>query len=461
MSVETIDLVRDTTMQNINEAMNVQNVILASIAGQTGGLNFTSFADIKQLVRLGLHKVIFHVGDQLVVERETALTATVGHTEESTGITAAAVNAETFLDALGTAHSGEYEFTYNGAEWHFRGEPVQLATYGITITGTPIRGDEIIVHETTKEIVFDVIGIDEDTPADSNFTHSLTLQAHDCVDVWQFDSTEALYYCETALEAGTYCFTLPAGYDTTYGGGQTYNFTLANDVPAGGVLMFPWAYNTQAANTKVSSYESRTASTAIESVSVTVGEAGTSLGTANGTSTNMNHIQRARYGSNNWLESDLRERLNSSAAVGALSWTPKSLWSRKPTWNNTAAGFMYGLDKDFVNALGKVTKTTSKNTVTDGGGGVQSEELFFLPSRSEVYNSAEIAGVNEGAVYSYYKNATNAECIKTLNGSARYWWLRTPYASYAYFVRSVLTSGALYGSGAYDTYGVAPACCII
>ena len=122
---------------------------------------------------------------------------------------------------------------------------------------------------------------------------------------------------------------------------------------------------------------------------------------------------------------------------------------------------MYGLDKDFVSALGKVTKTTSKNTVTDGGGGVQSEELFFLLSRSEVYNSAEISGVNEGSVYSYYKNATDAERIKMLNGSARGWWLRTPHASHAYSVRVVSTSGALNSSNANGTNGVAPACCII
>lgn len=461
MSVETIDLVRDTTMQNINEAMNVQNVILASIAGQTGGLNFTSFADIRQLVRMGLHKTLFHIGDQLVVEKETSIAATVGNPEGTAGITAASVNVETFLDALGTAHAGEYEFTFDGVEWQFRSEPVSLTAYGITITGAPIQGDVIVVHEATKEIVFDIVGIDEDTPADSNFTHSLTLLAHDCIDLWQFDSTEALYFCETALEAGTYCFTLPAGYDTAYGGGETYNFTLTSDVPAGGVLMFPWTYNTQAASIKVSSYADRSTTTAIESVSVAVGEVGTNLGTADGTSTNMNHIQRARYGSNNWLESDIRERLNSPAAVGALSWTPKTMWSRKPTWNATAAGFLYGLDKDFVNALGKVTKTTSKNTVTDGGGGVQSEELIFLPSRSEIFGTPEISGVNEGNIYSYYKNATNAERIKTMSGSARHWWLRTPYASSAYIVRYVHTSGVLNYINAYYSLGVAPACCIV
>ena len=106
-------------------------------------------------------------------------------------------------------------------------------------------------------------------------------------------------------------------------------------------------------------------------------------------------------------------------------------------------------------------KTTSQNTVTDGGGGIQSEELVFLPSRSEIYGSAEITGVNEGAIYDYYKNATDADRIKYQGTAVRDWWLRTPNASTAYVVRLVTSSGVLSYYYASNAYGLAPACCIV
>ena len=462
MAVTSIDLVRDTTTQAINEALNVQNVILAAIAGQTGGLRFDNFKDIQQLVRLGLHKLIFHVGDQLIAEKETALTATVGNTGETGGITAAAVDADAFLAALGTAHSGEYEFSYNGAEWHFNGAPVLLATYGITITGSPIAGDEVIVHETTAEIAFDIVGIDQDTPADSNFIHSMTLMAHDVYITAAFDAKEALFAFDDGLEAGTYHFTIDQQPWFAGDAGKVVQFTLTNDIPAGGQLVVNNAYNATMIGATISAFSGGASATAAETVTMTEGSDGTDLGSVASTltGTTTNSIQRALLGSNNWSQSAARQYLNSDKAAGKY-WTPKTKWDRPPGYVASTAGFLKGLDGDFVSALGKVIKTTSQNTVTDGGGGIQSEELVFLPSRSEIYGSAEITGVNEGAIYDYYKNATSADRIKYQGTAARNWWLRTPNASNANTVRNVSTSGALNNYNANVAYGLAPACCIV
>lgn len=40
-------------------------------------------------------------------------------------------------------------------------------------------GDQLICQRNNVNIVWDVIGIDHDTPADPQFTHSMTLQLHD------------------------------------------------------------------------------------------------------------------------------------------------------------------------------------------------------------------------------------------------------------------------------------------
>lgn len=456
-----IDLVKDSTMQETNR-------ILTLIAGKEVGFTPKSWKDVQAIVRLGMADKVFAIGDQIIAEKETAITATIGNTNgETPGITSATVNADTFINEIGTAHNGDYEFVYDGAAWHYGDTAVSFAAYGITVVGTAKLGDAVVVHETTNKLVFDVIGIDHDTPADSQFKHSLTLQLHDLYQNIQFDSTEAIYYAREELAAGTYNITLPAGYDVENGGGKTYQFTLTKPVPAAGQIMFPWAYQHQASATKVSTYVN--ASAVIETVSVQEGSEGTSLGTADGTVSDLNYIQRARYGSNNWAESDLRMMLNSSAAPGG-TWTRQSKFSHKPSWADTESGFLRGVDPDFISVLGEVTKLTALNTLTDGGGSKTSTEKIFLLSRSEVYGNFENS-VDEGAAYPYYKNysdfaskndGNDTNRIKyQSNGTPYYWWLRTPHTGNASGVRNVIPTGAVYGYDANGSNGLAPACCIV
>lgn len=330
-------------------------------------------------------------------------------------------------------------------------------------------GDQLVCNKGDVKLVWDIIGIDHDVPADKQFTHSMTLQLHDCIASMQYDGTEALFYCETELAAGTYHFTLLSRYDTTYGGGKTYQFTLTQPVPAGGQIMFPWGYNTQAASTKVSTYASRTATAAIESVSVVEGTEGTSLGTADGNTANMNHTHRIRYGSNNWVESAMRQWINSEKEAGSV-WTPQTKFDRPPSWAANTAGFLNGIDADFLEVIGKTEKVTCRNTVADGGGSDITTDKFFLLSRREVYAGNEVSNVIEGEPYPYYSdysglsaagtgNDTNR--IKYRNGSPQYWWLRTPHSGLGSNVRFIHAAGNLYSSGALNSNGVAPACNII
>lgn len=330
-------------------------------------------------------------------------------------------------------------------------------------------GDQLVCKKSDTTLVWDVIGIDHDEPTDKQFTHSMTLQLHDCLSAtMQYDAPEALYFAETELAAGTYCFTIQ-DYDATYGGNKTYNFTLTKPVPAGGQITFGWSYQTQAANAKISTYESRTSTTAIETVGVTVGSAGISLGTTDGNSPNVNHIHRVRYGSNNPLENAMRQFLNSDKVAGKV-WTPQTNYDRPPSWVASTAGFMNGLDSDFLAVLGKTHKVTCLNTVTDGGGSVTQDDIFFLLSRREVFCGNEVASVIEGEPYPYYSDYSDYESantgadknrIKYRNGTAQYWWLRTPDAGNGGNVRYVHATGYLYSSSASSGHGVAPACNII
>lgn len=144
--------------------------------------------------------------------------------------------------------------------------------------------------------------------------------------------------------------------------------------------------------------------------------------------------------------------------------------SHKPSWADTESGFLRGVDPDFISVLGEVTKVTALNTLTDGGGSKTSTEKIFLLSRSEVYGNFENS-VDEGAAYPYYKNysdfaskndGNDTNRIKyQSNGTPSYWWLRTPHTGHANYVRGVYSTGAVSHNVAYNSFGLAPACCII
>ena len=266
---ETIDLVRDSTMQETNR-------ILTLIAGKEGGFTPKSWKDVQLIVRQGLAKTYFSVGDQFTVEKATAINATVGNTTgETSGVTSATVDISTFVAQIGTAHSDDYEFTYDGAAWHYGDTAVSLAAYGITVAGTAKLGDAVVVHETASKMIVTVLGIDQDTPAEPQLEHSLTLGWQDCYAELQYDGTETLFAFPDGLAAGTYHFTIDSTYDTTNNDYSGYQFTLTKAIPQNGVIMFPWVYNTKASTTKVSSYASTSATSSLETVSVTNGTDGT------------------------------------------------------------------------------------------------------------------------------------------------------------------------------------------
>ena len=336
-------------------------------------------------------------------------------------------------------------------------------------------GDQLTCQRGNDTLVWDVIGIDHDTPADPQFTHSMTLQLHDCfLTSMQLDATEAFYYAENGLAAGTYHFKIDPTYDATYNSFKDtgYQFTLTHAVPAGGQLCFGWTFNTQASAANVTSYASATSTTAMEQVAVSEGADGTNLGTltaAGDFSNNLNSIHRVRYGSNNYKESAIRQWLNSSAAAGSV-WTPQTKFDRPPSWVSTAYGFMYGMDADFLAAIGKTHLVVARNPVCDGGGYDEMDDYFFLPSRSEAYGGVEDSGVDEGTAYPYYANYSDLSAagtgkdsnrIKYRDGIARSWWMRTPYSGNGHDFRFVYPTGDVANYVANGNHWVAPACNII
>lgn len=471
----------NSNMMKIDEAYSALNDQTQKIQSKVDVVSHKVFgevpktwADVQTIVRNGAASQYFDIGDQFIVEKLSSVTASIG---ESTGITAVAVDADTFISGCGEVHAGEYLFTNDGKSWRNEiGEIIKIDTYGISVTGTPVAGDYVIITETATQLAFDVIGIDHDAPADPKYTHSMTLQMHDLwTSAMVYDAPEATWYIDEAtypagLEAGTYHFTLPSRYGATYGGGSTFNFTLTKAVPVGGQIRFGWEIKTQASDCKITTYSTVGEATALETVSVIDGVAGTAMPSLHTTTVteNTNCVHRMVGGSNNWAESSLRQWLNADADANSW-WKAKNVFDRPA--NADSAGFLKGIDPAFLNVIGEVTKTTQQS-ISDEYGLNTSIERFFLLSRPEIYAGTERSEDGaDGTVYSYYgagysdltapgKDA-DTNRIKYENGSATYWWLRTSYTPFGHGLILVSPVGKLMGHYANCSYGVAPACVIV
>lgn len=315
--------------------------------------------------------------------------------------------------------------------------------------------------------------IDSDL-AQQGYTNRVMLMEEKLNYLRVFDTKEAWLYVETAIPAGTYRFTIP-NYDTSYGGNKTYIFTSTANVPVGGQLTLTWAYNTNPTN--VQGYSSSTSTTALFDVNIAEWDGTTAcidlgiiklaMADADSTYGKLNHIHRARYGSNNYYQSGLRQWLNADATANNW-WSPSNIFDR-PYDNRNTAGRLNTLNSNMKAVLATPTVNCITNNLfeypsLDGTTfSLQTaytvRDKLFLVTHTETNLSAT---PNIDSVLAYYTNAQNADRIKYRkdNGNAYYWWLRTPSPTTAHSVRFVSTSGALSGNLAFNTYGSAAACII-
>ena len=479
MGTFEVDLVKDSTLKQTN-------AVLASMGMGQGasGLQPKSYDDVLSIVRLGLAPQIFSVGDVIEVGRETKVQASLG---EHTGITAVTVDEDKFVAAMDEAGEKEYEIIFDGSAWKYGATPIILADYGLSVTGTVAEGDTIIVVETASVINMVVMDYIEDGQTaigniklhDKTKKHGMILQSEKLLYNLQFDAKEAFYYAPEGLPAGTYHFTLGAHSWVSEDVGKVFQFTLTNAVPAGGQLVFVQNYNVTLTGASIQVFASNADTTVSETAVMSEGSGGTDLGTLDNTiHGNFNSCQRALLGSNRWSTSAMRQHLNSGKVAGSV-WAPQTDYGRAPSWAASTAGFMHGLDPEFIKICADVELLTALNIVCDvtpveGSAGIGNEttvDKFFLPSRPEVFGGGDNAS-DKGDAWEYYSansdvpggssnagNDSNRIKVNT-SGTPYYWWLRSPGVGSGNYVRYIGPTGDVNYSGASNRLGVAPACVV-
>lgn len=101
----------------------------------------------------------------------------------------------------------------------------------------------------------------------------------------------------------------------------------------------------------------------------------------------------------------------------------------------------------------------TSTTVTSGSNGLSAK--IFLLSATETSFDFSYMPSGEGAELAYFKgcadNSSDSKRVAYLNGSAAYWWLRSPYCDFSSLALFVLSRGDWRGSSCSNSRGIRPA----
>lgn len=131
-------------------------------------------------------------------------------------------------------------------------------------------------------------------------------------------------------------------------------------------------------------------------------------------------------------------------------------------WNGSAMrGRMSTYKSQLPAALRNVIKTVKKKSGTGGGSSSETQQTnddLFLLSEIEIFGTTTYSVAGEGTQYEWYK-AGNSR-IKKVNGSANYWWERSPYSGGTNSFCNVYSSGNANDYTANSSLGVSFGFCV-
>lgn len=131
-------------------------------------------------------------------------------------------------------------------------------------------------------------------------------------------------------------------------------------------------------------------------------------------------------------------------------------WRGSTMRTSTMATLLNQLSSDLKSVLKFVNKVTSVGN-NNSGLETTSDKLFLL-SEIEVFGATQYSYAGEGKQYEYYTAGNST--IKKVNGSANYWWERSPYSGGTTLFCGVGSGGAAAGSLASGSGGVSFGFCV-
>ena len=126
--------------------------------------------------------------------------------------------------------------------------------------------------------------------------------------------------------------------------------------------------------------------------------------------------------------------------------------------------FLNLFESNIKNAIKQVKlpyrKGSGTSTTVTGGSNGLSAKIFLLSATETSFDFSYMPS-GEGAELAYFKgcadNSSDSKRVAYLNGSATFWWLRSPYCNYFDFALYVNSNGDWYRNYCSDSYGIRPA----
>ena len=140
----------------------------------------------------------------------------------------------------------------------------------------------------------------------------------------------------------------------------------------------------------------------------------------------------------------------SSTNSGGWNECARRTWCNE-TYRNAIPSTLRGIFKQFTTYAANGTGSSS----------VASSDYFALFSEKEVFGSttyANSSAESKNSQLTWFKTSSNR--IKRVNGSANYWWERSPRSGNGYYFCYVRNGGSAHASTASDRRGLAPFGCI-
>ena len=408
----------------------------------------------------------------------------------TSGLTVACSDIWQFAKAVGEAEEKDYLFVYDGTNWTYNEQTVDLADYALTITGTPSTGEVMDIKTSVNTKQFTFTSYDTVEAADENVPHNWCVEQTYAPDTKAYDTYEAVFavYQGKTIPAGNYHFrsySYRSGFNVDMYFGvteaigsadsivqvrtnsyQTIDITNADGVSKTGVIvpnaLIPTVYGTRttASGAITVAYAAASGVTYTELTDLNVDASDPVVFTSVGI------VDKAALGNNVWPRSNLSEYLNDETAAKA-SVEPTYMLD-VPSAYNLGAGWLYGIDP---RAYALIQTAKVEWLAGSGNDDFTYNELYTAEQKVFLLSMLEMSfniQTNEGTVTQLYSDYTDGVLSNdafidrakynraggTLNS---YRWSRSASVSYAYYARLVAATGSNNSGSAYYAYYYAPA----
>ena len=169
----------------------------------------------------------------------------------------------------------------------------------------------------------------------------------------------------------------------------------------------------------------------------------------------LSHDDKADGSGTAGLTFGLKDCLNTAYQMNSSN-TNAGGWGSCALRTTLRGDIWYQLPSDLRGVIKEVTKKASagnKNSTISSY-----TDTLFLFAEKEIFGSTQYSVNGEGTQYARF--TTSNTRIKKLNGSATYWWLRSPHSGYTDYFCAVNASGEAHNRSASSNNGVCFGFCI-